>query len=158
MTRGAAWSVHAAALLVGGTGLVYGWMRYCLEPADEFALVNHPAQPLWQHAHIVLAPLLVFACGLVWGEHVWRRVRTGFREGRSTGLALFALFFPMVLSGALVQVAEEPGTRAFAVYTHAASGTLWCLVYLVHLVRFLRARRRAEPGAELPQRPSRANQ
>lgn len=134
MTRGAAWSVHLAALCVGGTGLVYGWMRYFAEPADEFALVNHPLEPTFQHLHLLLAPLLVFVVGLVWSEHVWQRARSGLPGRRPTGLALLALFFPLVLSGVWVQVATAERARTLAVWTHALSGTLWCAAYLVHLL------------------------
>jgi hypothetical protein len=133
MTRAAAWSLHAAALAVGGTGLVYGWMRYFAEPVDELALVNHPLEPLLQHLHVLFAPLLVFAVAAIWGEHVWRRVRSGFAPRRPTGLALFATFFPMALSGAWVQVAEGELSRTLAIWTHGVSGTLWCAAYMVHL-------------------------
>ncbi len=147
MTRGAAWSVHFAALGVGGTGLVYGWMRYFAEPADEFALVTHPLEPTFQHLHLLLAPLLVFAVALVWGGHVWARVRAGYAGRRATGLVLFALFFPMTLSGAWVQVAESAFARTLAVWTHALAGTLWCAAYLVHLVSSRGSARRDAPGA-----------
>ena len=38
MTRGEAWFTHASSVLVGGTGLVFGWMLYFAEPTDEFAI------------------------------------------------------------------------------------------------------------------------
>lgn len=133
MKRLAAWSVHLAALLVGGTGLVYGWMRYFLEPADELALVNHPLEPRFQHLHLLFAPLLVFACAAIWNDHAWRRVQSGHRPRRPTGLVLFALFFPMVLSGAWVQVAASELARTLAIWLHAGSGTAWCAAYVVHL-------------------------
>lgn len=134
MTRLTAWSVHLAALLVGATGLVYGWMRYCLEPADELALVHHPLEPSFQHLHVLFAPLLVFVCAAIWRGHVWTRVRAGFRPRRSTGLVLFALFFPMALSGAWVQIAEGALARELAIWLHAGSGTVWCVAYCVHLL------------------------
>jgi hypothetical protein len=133
MSARAAWSVHLAVLVVGGTGLVYGWMRYLLEPPDEFALAHHPLEPSVQALHLLAAPLLVFACAAIWGEHVWSRVRSGHRPRRPTGLLLFAAFFPMVLSGAWVQVAEDGLARALALWTHAGSGTLFVLAYVVHL-------------------------
>ncbi|HXO18770.1 MAG TPA: hypothetical protein VOA87_02470, partial [Thermoanaerobaculia bacterium] len=77
MTRLEAWTVHAATILVGSTGLVYAWMRYLLAPADPFAVVNHPLQPLVQHLHVLAAPLLVFAVGLIWRRHVWAGWRLG---------------------------------------------------------------------------------
>jgi hypothetical protein len=134
MTRAQAWSVHLAVLGVGGTGLVYAWMCYLCEPEDEFALVNHPLQPSVQHLHLWLAPLLVFAVGLVWSEHAWARVRSAFPARRPTGLVLVALFWPMALSGVAVQVAEGAMARSLAVWTHALAGTLWCLAYGVHLL------------------------
>jgi hypothetical protein len=134
MTRAEAWTVHLAALGVGGTGLVYGWMRYFCEPVDEFALANHPLEPATQHLHLWLAPLLLFAVGLLWSEHVWKRVRTGFPARRPTGLVLFALFWPMVGSGVWVQLAEAELARTLAVWIHALTGSLWCLAYAVHLL------------------------
>ena len=133
MSRTTAWSVHLAALAVGVTGLVYGWMRYLLAPPDELSVVNHPAQPLWQHLHVLVAPLLVFAVGLMWSAHAWQRVRTRFPLRRPSGLALFALFFPLALSGAWVQVAESEEMRAWAGGVHSAAGVAWCLAYGVHL-------------------------
>lgn len=134
MTRTEAWTVHLAALGVGGTGLVYAWMRYLCAPADELALVNHPLEPAIQHLHLWLAPLLVFAVGLVWGAHVWPRVRSGFPARRRTGLVLWALFGPMVLSGVWVQLAQAELARTLAVWSHALSGAAWCLAYGVHLL------------------------
>jgi hypothetical protein len=134
MTRGEAWCVHLAALGVGGTGLVYAWMRYLCVPDDELALVNHPLEPATQHLHLWGAPLLVFAVGLIWSAHVWQRVRVGFPERRRTGLALFALFWPMVLSGVWVQLAEAELARTLAAWSHGLSGSLWCLAYGLHLV------------------------
>jgi hypothetical protein len=132
VTRAETWLLHASNLAVGGTGLVYAWMRYLARPADEFAVVNHPWQPAVQHLHVLVAPLLVFALGLVWTEHVWRRVRTGFRARRRTGLALLGLFAPMALSGYLLQISVEEGWRTAWIWIHVATSLLWIGSYLVH--------------------------
>jgi len=42
MNRFEVWALHLSTLLVGGTGLIYGWMRYFAEASDPFSLVNHP--------------------------------------------------------------------------------------------------------------------
>lgn len=133
MTRAEAFTLHLATLLVGGTGLAYGWMRYLAEPSDEFAVVNHPFQPAVQHAHVLAAPLLVFGAGLIWRRHVWTRVRSGFRPRRPTGLALFVLLAPMIASGYLVQVATDPGWRLGWAWVHGLSSLGWLLVYAAHL-------------------------
>ncbi len=143
MTRSEAWLNHAANLLVGGTGLVYAWMLYLAVPADDFAVVNHPLQPAFHTAHIVAAPLLVFGCGLVFRRHVWARVRSGYPHRRKTGLVLFLLLGPMILSGYLLQVSVEDVWRVTWRWTHVATSLLWVLGYAVH--QFSR-RPRAEEG------------
>ena len=130
MTRPEAWLHHTATLAVGGTGLVYGWMRYALEPEDEFALVNHPLEPTLQHGHVLFAPLLVFAAGLIFKNHVWARLRSGFRPRRRSGLGLTALLFPMIVSGYLVQVAVA--WRSAWIWLHGLTSCLWIGAYVVH--------------------------
>lgn len=132
MTRAQARCLHAATALVGLTGLVYAYMRYLAQPEDPFALVNHPREPLLRDLHILSAPLLVFACGWVWQEHVWKRVRTGFRARRTSGLALFASAAPMILSGYFLQVSAEPAWRNLWIVVHLATSAVWLAAYLVH--------------------------
>jgi hypothetical protein len=134
VTRAEAWLQHVSSLLVGGTGLVYAWMRYALEPADPYAVVNHPFERDVQHLHVLTAPLLVFAVALVWQRHVWARVRSGFAPRRPSGLALAASFAPMVASGYLLQTAESPAWRTVWLWLHLASSVLWLLALGVHLL------------------------
>jgi len=132
MTPREAWTNHVATVLVGASGLVYGWMRYLVRPDDPYAIANHPLQPTMQHAHVVLAPLLVFAAGLVWRNHVWKRVRSGFRQRRRSGLVLAASLFPMIASGYLLQVAEDEGWRWTWIVVHVATSLAWVLAYGLH--------------------------
>lgn len=134
MTRAEAWLQHAANVLVGGTGLVYAWMRYLVVPDDPYAVVNHPLERDVQHLHVLAAPLLVFAVALVWQRHVWARVRSGFAVRRPTGLALASSFLPMVASGYLLQTAESEAWREAWVWVHVATSCLWLLAMGVHLV------------------------
>lgn len=141
MSRFEAWFHHAATLLVGGTGLIYAWFRYAAEPSDPFALV-HPAQPAWQHAHVVTAPLLVFAIGMIWRAHAWLGLRLGTRR-RASGIGLLATAAPMVLSGVLLQVSVEPVWRRAWVAVHLAASALWLGGYLAHQLRSRRPSRSA---------------
>jgi hypothetical protein len=134
VTRAEAWLQHLSSLLVGGTGLIYAWMRYALEPADPYAVVNHPLERDVQHLHVLTAPLLVFAVALVWQRHVWARVRSGFAPRRPSGLTLAASFAPMVASGYLLQTAEAPAWRTAWLWLHLASSALWLLALGVHLL------------------------
>ena len=132
MTRGEAWFSHATTALVSVTGIVYGWMRYFAKPADEFALVNHPWQGDVQALHILFAPLIVFACGLVWRDHVWGRFRSGYPGRRKGGLTLMAIFFPMVASGYLLQTTTNESLMNVWIGVHVSTSVLWIVVYLAH--------------------------
>jgi hypothetical protein len=134
VSRFEAWCVHAGSLLVGGTGLLYAYLRYLLEPPDPYAVVAHPLQPLAQHLHLWTAPLLVFAAGLVWRNHVWSHLRRGVAARRASGLTLLANLLPMVASGYLIQTAVGPGWRSAWVVIHLASSGLWLAGYLAHLL------------------------
>jgi hypothetical protein len=131
MSRTEAWLCHAANLLVGGTGLVYAWFRYFARPVDELAIV-HPWSSPAQHAHVLAAPLLVFALGLVVRGHVVAGLRLGIRERRRSGLLLVAGALPMVLSGSLIQVAIEPAWRRAWVVVHLAASGLWLAATVAH--------------------------
>lgn len=132
MTRFEAWATHAATILVGGTGLVYAWMRYLARPADPFAVVNHPLQPLLQHLHILVAPLLVFAAGIVWHQHAWRYWRRNVKRHRRSGVSMILTLLPMVASGYLIQTAVDGGWRRIWVIVHLAASGLWLLGYVAH--------------------------
>lgn len=134
MSRLQAWFVHLANLLVAGTGAVYAWMLYALEPADPYAVVHHPAQPLVQHLHVWTAPLLVFAVGMLWQGHAWWHWRRGTSDGRRSGLTLLATAAPMIASGYLIQTAVTPAWRTAWVAIHLASSGLWVAGYVAHVL------------------------
>lgn len=143
MSRGQAFFVHLANLAVSSTGLIYAWMRYLAEPADEWAVVNHPWQPHLQHLHVVSAPLLVFAMGLIWSVHVIGKMRNG-PTNRTVGLGLTTLFLPMAAAGYLLQISVDPGWRRVWVWVHVVSSLLWVAAFLIHQVRALAMQERHE--------------
>jgi hypothetical protein len=113
------WLLHAGTALVGGTGLVYAWMLYLLKPDA-------------QHLHVLAAPLLVFAAGLIWRRHVWGGWRSGQPARRRSGVALALTLLPMVASGYLLQTAVDDAWRQAWVAVHLAASALWLAGYLVH--------------------------
>ena len=129
------WIQHISNLLVGGTGIVYAVMRYFMQPVDEFSVVNHPWQPHVQHLHVLFAPLLVFACGVIWQRHVMAKVRSNGRLGFS-GPGLMLLFVPMVASGYLLQTTATAGWRTTWIVLHVTTSVLWIAATVIHLVRF----------------------
>lgn len=132
MTRLEAWLLHLANLLVGGTGLIYAWMRYFATADDPFAMVNHPWQPATQHLHVLAAPLLVFAIGLIWKAHAWAGFRLRVAARWASGLALLATAGPMVASGYLLQTTTAPAWRQAWLAIHLAASALWLAGYLAH--------------------------
>jgi hypothetical protein len=138
---------YVANLLVGGTGVVYAVMRYLLKPADEWAVVNHPWQPHLQHLHVLTAPLLVFACGLIWHRHVVGNLRRGELRGRPSSPGLLLTLVPMVLSGYLIQTTVAESWRQVWIVVHLVSSVAWILAFAGHLVGPIRARLRPDiPG------------
>jgi hypothetical protein len=141
LSRLEAWFLHVSTWLVGGTGLVYAWMVYLMRPSDPYALVNHPWQPHVQHLHILTAPFLVFASGLIWRRHVWAGWKRGGRDRQRSGVSLALTLIPMVVSGYLIQTAVEDSWRHVWVNIHLVASALWLLGYLIHQVLPLCLRR-----------------
>lgn len=148
MTRAERILLHVSTILVGGTGLVYAWMLYFVRPSDPYAVVNHPLQPQALHLHILLAPLVVFAAGVVWRRHIWAHWRRRVRRGRRSGASMMLTMIPMVTSGYLIQTAVEESWRAAWVTVHLVASGLWLLGYLAHQVPTVLAwrRKRAQAG------------
>jgi hypothetical protein len=134
VSRPTALFTQLSVATVAGTGAVYAWMAWLAEPVDEFAVVNHPWQPATRDLHLLAAPLLVFACGVLWRTHVWERIRSGFAERRRTGIVLALALAPMVASGYLLQVAVDPSWRAVWVWSHGITSALWVATYVAHLL------------------------
>jgi hypothetical protein len=129
-----------ANLLVGGTGVAYGIFRYFIKPDDPLALA-HPGQPVAQYAHILSAPLLVFAIGHMFYHHAILTWRAGARAGRRSGVSMLALAWPMILSGYLLQTTTGEIWRFVWIAAHVSTSALWIAAYIAHLISH--ARRRA---------------
>ena len=132
MSRLELWLIHLSTVLVGGTGLVYAWMLWIVEPSDPFAVVHHSWQPAVQHLHVWSAPLLVFAAGIIWRAHVWEHWSRGVRARRRSGVGLVLTLAPMVVSGYLIQTAVADGWRTAWVSIHVATSMIWLAGYIVH--------------------------
>jgi len=132
MNRWDSWILHAANVLVVSTGIVYAVMRYLLKPVDEWAVINHPWQPHLQHLHVLTAPLLVFACGLIWNQHVAENLGRGGQRGRRSGPGLLFALVPMILSGYLIQTTVAESWRQAWIVVHLISSAAWTLAFVGH--------------------------
>lgn len=132
MRRADAYFVHVAMALVAVSGAVFAWMKYGMTTDDPFAVANHPLQPWFLDAHVVAAPASMFALGLIFRSHIWRKFRGTSRDRRKSGLALMSLVVPMVLSGYLLQVSAGETTREVMAVIHWISSAVFVIGYLVH--------------------------
>lgn len=133
------WLVWGSSVATGVTGVAYWWMKNRMEPVDPWAVINHPLQPWMLKAHILVAPVMVFAVGLIAGEHIWRHWRQGVKAGRRSGGAAMWVFVPMVLSGYLIQAVTHTGWLEALVWTHLVTGVVYLLGLVAHH-RFFRKR------------------
>lgn len=141
MTRWERYLNHGANIAVGGTGLVYAWMLYFMQPMDEFAVVNHPWQPSMQYLHVALAPLVVFGVGIMFKSHALKHLRKGTPDGLRSGIALLGTAAPMIFSGYFIQTAVNPSWRTVWVWVHVGTSLVWMLSYALHFVAGLGHRR-----------------
>jgi len=138
------------------TGVVHFWMKYFLVASDPWAVANHPLQPLMLKLHILAAPIMLFAVGLIWTDHIWRHIRSGLPTGRRTGVLAAAVFGPLVLSGYLIQAVTAPRFLVVITWGHIALGVACGAGVVLHhyAVRRRRAVRKGElPVVATPERP-----
>lgn len=128
------WSVWLTSVLTFLSGVVYLWMKYLLETADPWAVVNHPLQPLVLKLHILVAPLMVFALGLITLRHVWRHFRNAMPVGRGSGIMTALMAAPMVVTGYLIQAITHPVWLTVMIVAHVVTGVVYIVGLTVHQV------------------------
>jgi hypothetical protein len=124
--------MHLANLLVTGTGLVYGVLKYFMILEGEYGPEPHAAQADWQHLHVLTAPFLALMLGAFWKAHASHLLKKKFKEGRRTGIGMMWFIVPMVFSGYLIQVAMSDVWRTVFVWMHLAVSGLWIAAYALH--------------------------
>ena len=133
---------RAALAITTATGLLYWMMKDLMRPRDEFSVLGHPWQPYVLAAHLLVAPVLVFALGLIARDHILEGIRSrGAIAGWRTGMSLLGLAAPMIVSGYALQVVTQPGARRVTALVHLLSGTLFATTFLAHAVIAAVARR-----------------
>jgi uncharacterized membrane protein YidH (DUF202 family) len=151
MSRWEAWVIRAGFGLAAVSGIALGVMKYFLSNPDPDSRVGHPMQPAVLAAHVLAAPVAVFAIGLLWRGHALARIRRREKEGRATGLLLFGIGLPMVFSGYLVQVFTSETARKASGWFHAVVGVVFALAFALHLP----ASRPPDDSPEAPPEPQR---
>jgi membrane associated rhomboid family serine protease len=139
MRRWAAVLNHLACLAVGLSGIAYGVMKYFMTSADPDSRVGHPWQQPMLKVHVLTAPFLVFALGLVFSSHALKRLQSGEDPGRASGSGLLGLATPLVLTGPLIQVLTGDAARQWTGWIHAVLGVVYVAAYASHMLKKKRA-------------------
>ncbi len=132
MTKFQAWSLHIAVAVLTVTGAVFAWMKYAMKSDDPFAVANHPWQPYMLDAHVVIAPIAVFALGFVFAIHAWPRYQGRIVARRRSGIASMLMLAPMILSGYLMQVLTGETIVEAMRITHWISSAIFVFGYGLH--------------------------
>jgi hypothetical protein len=135
MNRWEVFLLHASGLAIAISGAVYGVMKYAMTGSDPDSPLGHPWQPGVLKAHVLAAPFLVFALGLVARGHALPKWKSGETTGKKSGISLLGLVAPLVLSGYAVQVFTGEFLRRGTGWTHAALGVVYVLAYAAHLLK-----------------------
>lgn len=143
------WLLLGSSAATALTGIVYAWMKYLMTPIEPWAVINHPLQPWMLKAHIVVAPVMVFALGLIATGHIWAHFRSGLSVRRRTGITTMAVLVPMVFTGYLIQAVTHAGWLQAMVLGHLVTSGLYVLGlgghWLVAGGRSVRQEQRPEP-------------
>ena len=147
MSRFERWTVWTSSAAVGLTGLGFTWAKYLAAPTEAWSVVNHPLEPWFLKAHVVLAPVFVFAVGLILTRHILPHIRQGVRRGRRSGLSMVWMLLPMVISGYLIQVVTAPWLVTAMIVLHLASGVVFLVALVGHAMAVVRKAFRVREAA-----------
>lgn len=141
------WMLWGSTALVAISGFAFLGLKYLVAPADPYAIVNSPWQPFFLKLHILTAPLLVFAVGLVFLRHIWNQLRSGRPGGRRTGIAVLGVLVPMIATGYLLQTVSSREAAWWVALAHIVTGVAYVAAVAGHQLRSLAAGAgsRAEP-------------
>jgi hypothetical protein len=146
MTRFQRWLLYGSTIATAASGITYFAMKHFLEPSDPWAVINHPLEPWALKAHILIAPLMLFAVGLITTQHIWRSLKSSLPTGRHSGRTAAYVFGPLVFSGYLIQSLTSPLTLEVLAWAHLALGIVGAGAIWVHR-RTLHGRRKQRRGA-----------
>lgn len=158
MSRFEKWNLWISSLVVGASGVALLWTKYFVQADDPWAVINHPWQPWFLKAHIISAPFLLFALGLVTRRHIWWHYRTGVRQGRRSGSSTALLTGPLVLTGYLIQIVTRSEWLELLAVSHIVFGFAYLLCFGLHQWVFARdgGKQRSYPVPPPPADPAAA--
>jgi hypothetical protein len=127
--------LHGGTILAGLSGLAYAAFKYLMVNEDPFSAVNHPMQPWALAVHVMTAPLLVFAAGWIFKDHVVGKMKNGSPpSAKRIGVLIMAALVPLILSGYLIQVISAEMPRRWTAWIHLGLGAFFLALYAIHRI------------------------
>ena len=146
MTRFQRGLLYGSTFVAAVSGVTYFVMKRFMTPVDPWAVINHPLEPWALKLHILTAPVMLFAVGLITTQHIWRSMRSNLPTGRQSGLIAVGTFTPLVATGYLIQTFTSPTTLTILGWSHLMLGVACAASLLVHHTVLKGRRRRRRPG------------
>ena len=146
MTRFQRWLLYGSTIVATASGVTYFVMKRFMTPVDPWAVINHPLEPWALKLHILSAPIMLFASGLITTQHIWRSMRSNLPTGRNSGLVAVGTFAPLVVTGYLIQTFTSPTTLTALGWGHLVLGLACSAAVLTHRLVLKGRRRRRRPG------------
>jgi hypothetical protein len=141
--------VYISTIAAVISGVLYIGIRTFVEPAEPWAIVNHPLEPWALKAHILTAPLMLFSVGLITARHIIRSLKSKLPTGRQSGMVITVLFGPLALTGYVLQTVISPLVTSILSWVHLILGLI-CAVSLAIHWRVFQGRRLRRRPASLP--------
>ena len=132
MNRFEKWMLWTSFALTAITGVGLLWTKYFMHTTDPWAVINHPLQPWLLKAHIVAAPALIFALGLISAKHIWQHFKARIPVGRKTGIVTVLMAGMMILTGYLVQIVTQVVSLKVLAISHIALGFVFLAGFVAH--------------------------
>ena len=126
----------ALVVATAATGLGQAWMRYLVEPVDDFSAYNHPWQGTTEALHALFGPLAALGLGLVLAAHAkpkWDSPAPT-RVARASGAITAGLILVLVGTGAWMG-AWPPMEGKLVHWTHGITGALFALAFAADACR-----------------------
>ena len=94
--------------------------------------MRHPLQPWALDLHVLAAPILVFAVGWIYKDHVQAKLAIPGVPVRRSGLMGALLLVPMILSGYLLQTVTNETMHRPVLVIHLLTGAIFTAAFVVH--------------------------
>lgn len=132
MTKSERNNIFMINYAVALTSIVYFIAKYFMIIEGDWGPQTHPLAIWFQKVHIISTPLLVFAVGSIFSNHIWKRIKSGYRPSRTSGIFLLVLFVLMSFTGYLIQILDSQLLREYSSYLHLGTSFIWMIGFSFH--------------------------